>query len=205
METRRDYTDELGSPPHGRGKVCTCCCASPLARITPAWAGKSAALPSAPSGPRDHPRMGGEKCPAERAGEICAGSPPHGRGKERDCPPVSGFYRITPAWAGKRPAFVVRFNSGIGSPPHGRGKVRSVPLRPGAIRITPAWAGKSLSRYLAAAAGRDHPRMGGEKRYFRRQQFCIQGSPPHGRGKVKCSRVSVPFIRITPAWAGKSC
>ena len=24
METRRDYTDELGSPPHGRGKVCTC-------------------------------------------------------------------------------------------------------------------------------------------------------------------------------------
>ena len=30
-----------GSPPHGRGKVCRCCCGRTAAGITPAWAGKS--------------------------------------------------------------------------------------------------------------------------------------------------------------------
>ena len=52
-----------GSPPRGRGKVCTCCCASPLARITPAWAGKSQSRPPAGGRARDHPRVGGEKLP----------------------------------------------------------------------------------------------------------------------------------------------
>ena len=46
--------------------------------------------------------------------------------------------------------------------------------------------------------------MGGEK-------FCCifwgardQGSPPHGRGKVKGRHGSSPPAGITPAWAGKS-
>ena len=54
----------------------------------------------------------------------------------------------------------------LGSPPRGRGKARHLAHFAMLFRITPAWAGKSLSRYLAAAAGRDHPRVGGEKGAF---------------------------------------
>ena len=73
------------------------------------------------------------------------------------------LWGITPAWAGKRPALVIRFNrcqdhprmggekypgntdpkDRWGSPPHGRGKVRVGEVRPVLRRITPAWAGKS--------------------------------------------------------------
>ena len=70
-----------GSPPHGRGKVFTCCLLSRLDRITPAWAGKSLVLGVQVGNLGDHPRMGGEKssiiCPLR----VQPGSPPHGRGK----------------------------------------------------------------------------------------------------------------------------
>ena len=70
-----------GSPPRGRGKENVPGEKLGAERITPAWAGKSAALLSAPSGPRDHPRMGGEKPFDNPKIDNCEGSPPHGRGK----------------------------------------------------------------------------------------------------------------------------
>ena len=50
-----------GSPPHGRGKETADKVHHDGARITPAWAGKSASCTYAAQRPRDHPRMGGEK------------------------------------------------------------------------------------------------------------------------------------------------
>lgn len=51
----------LGSPPHRRGKGFRRIPVVGFEGITPAWAGKSPASPSVTSGPRDHPRVGGEK------------------------------------------------------------------------------------------------------------------------------------------------
>ena len=45
--------------------------------------------------------------------------------------------------------------------------------------------------------------MGGEKFYVDEVLPGDTGSPPRGRGKGFWYLVKVPFIRITPAWAGK--
>ena len=136
------WRQELGSPPHGRGKAHALHPTHVNSRITPAWAGKRATprKNGCPGG--DHPRMGGEKNPppGDKTGE--GGSPPHGRGKGGH---FSGRVRpdgITPAWAGKStwsPSFKdlrqdhprmggekavcrSRRKEAAGSPPHGRGK-----------------------------------------------------------------------------------
>ena len=52
--------------------------------ITPAWAGKRQnPWPSCPSC-QDHPRVGGEKWKLANLLESAMGSPPRGRGKDRD-------------------------------------------------------------------------------------------------------------------------
>ena len=127
--------------------------------------------------------MGGEKLLAMKSRATFWGSPPHGRGK------VIGFLAllfclgITPAWAGKRghlatlaergkdhprmggeKSFFQRLRGMVkGSPPHGRGKAAPEVVKSYLSRITPAWAGKSTSQTSTMKAGRDHPRMGGEK------------------------------------------
>ena len=71
-----------------------------------------------------------------------------------------------------------------GSPPHGRGKVfffTDVNVYKG---ITPAWAGKSHLGAVLIVAGKDHPRMGGEKLLVLLSVGWWLGSPPHGRGKA---------------------
>ena len=71
-------------------------------------------------------------------------------------------------------------------------------------RITPAYAGKRGHKVRLQAAGRDHPRVCGEKR-VRLAFICgIWGSPPRMRGKAgRCSPCACR-LRITPAYAGKS-
>ena len=152
-----------GSPPHGRGKVCRCCCGRTAAGITPAWAGKSSSRKSVEAMARDYPRMGGEKHSGSCRTLTRSGSPPHGRGKV--CALGAGClaHGITPAWAGKSSKHcrwrsetrdhprmggekISWFNTGCspkGSPPHGRGKGALPPGALGKVRITPAWAGKS--------------------------------------------------------------
>ena len=95
-------------------------------------------------------------------------------------------------------------NSGPGSPPHGRGK--AVHPAPSSMRhrITPAWAGKRLLSFSPAGLRWDHPRMGGEKHQDESSVMELQGSPPHGRGKVLIFLALALGQRITPAWAGKS-
>ena len=161
--TLRHQSDEdLGSPPHTRGKEGTDGFLGQKTGITPAYAGKSAAAsPPAPRW-RDHPRIRGEKKNSPPFLKAVAGSPPHTRGKALFQPVGDADGGITPAYAGKR--YTVRFAVPLlwdhprirgekhhivlgqaahrGSPPHTRGKA---PLNIRNIRsagITPAYAGK---------------------------------------------------------------
>ena len=150
-------------------------------------------------------------------------SPPRRRGKASRCPPLRPVVGITPAWAGKSPLHV--FPDGlsgdhprvggeklltmhpivpsIGSPPRGRGKAGGHRLPGNVDWITPAWAGKSRSAGRWSAQSGDHPRVGGEKKWFSRPSACDWGSPPRGRGKATQSGVGIITGGITPAWAGK--
>ena len=90
-----------------------------------------------------------------------------------------------------------------GLPPRRRGKVLSA-LRVGQhVGITPAWAGKRSTCCCASRAPTDHPRMGGEKHLSGTTDNRPQGSPPHGRGKVRLAPLIQLLVGITPAWAGK--
>ena len=106
--------------------------------------------------------MGGEKDYHTILAGVNQGSPPHGRGKDRETDDGHAGRRITPAWAGKRfwnrpwvwatsdhprvggEKFCTQRPAvgDIGSPPRGRGK--DVKDKPALILrgITPAWAGK---------------------------------------------------------------
>ena len=92
---------KIGSPPRGRGKGHDAKLLGRCIRITPAWAGKSAAE-TAPAFPRrDHPRVGGEKQIPLPMLVRRSGSPPHGRGKAGQRFQHIQSARITPAWARK--------------------------------------------------------------------------------------------------------
>ena len=214
----------LGSPPRGRGKGPPGSGSGKQRGITPAWAGKSAALPSAPSGPRDHPRVGGEKNSLLWALSRIQGSPPRGRGKATSSSSWEKQTRITPAWAGKRITerrlkkmvtdhprvggekwhLLLCVPAGYGSPPRGRGKASTHSTIASWTGITPAWAGKSDTNVVYVPATEDHPRVGGEKFRTVKRSCILQGSPPRGRGKVCIATGLRVSDGITPAWAGKS-
>ena len=105
-----------GSPPHGRGKVFSMMHTSTSTRITPAWAGKSAACARMPWNCGDHPRMGGEKISFFFTGCSPIGSPPHGRGKVAVVDVRGVFLGITPAWAGKSKQGTMRYKRGQDHP-----------------------------------------------------------------------------------------
>ena len=187
-----------------RGKVSVAITVAPVARITPAYAGKST----------------GEK--NERGEDT--GSPPPMRGKAAvlcRCDPPPG---ITPAYAGKS---VEKSRRGRnrrdhprlcgekldcdmmelqrkGSPPPMRGKVVCILKRKIDCRITPAYAGKSNGIDHCDDQDQDHPRLCGEKRSKTRAVSYSQGSPPPMRGKVSQFDLELYQSRITPAYAGKS-
>ena len=78
----------------------------------------------------------------------------------------------------------------VGSPPPMRGKGVSVVYDNGAIGITPAYAGKRRRREIRRFTSRDHPRLCGEKMWYRFHIIMPIGSPPPMRGKdnfeLKC-------------------
>ena len=73
----------LGSPPRGRGKAIRVVQSSRCLRITPAWAGKSFPGILCLILLSDHPRVGGEKLPFSSSALVGLGSPPRGRGKDK--------------------------------------------------------------------------------------------------------------------------
>ena len=152
------------------------------------------------------------------------GSPPRVRGKGIVHVFVPEKLGITPAYAGKSTVqrgcsrhirdhprvcgekyyVTVGKADHEGSPPRMRGKVRAAPLGAGDAGITPACAGKRSARSAACLAGKDHPRVCGEKLHSLSPQLCVHGSPPRVRGKGCCG-VGIPLdCGITPACAGKS-
>ena len=153
----------VGSPPHMRGKGFYDRLISPLARITPAYAGK--------------------RLTQSRGAVNPSGSPPHMRGKVRQCLTVQFQMGITPAYAGKSMTVWHRNSWGWdhpricgekfrsvrcwrmrrGSPPHMRGKGIVPCIQARFVGITPAYAGKRDWRCSSAERNWDHPRICGEK------------------------------------------
>ena len=213
-----------GSPPRMRGKGPELGHSFRAEGITPAHAGKRAALYFRSALSRDYPRACGEKNGIEFRDSLKLGSPPRMRGKVIvavfDSLPVG----ITPAHAGKSDKFKIKETmkgdhpracgekSGVrpnqtkctGSPPRMRGKATVHEWKRGGNRITPAHAGKSKAGTAVRNSNGDHPRACGEKVVFQLFGMVGQGSPPRMRGKgIGTSNVSVGN-RITPAYAGKS-
>ena len=71
------------------------------------------------------------------------------------------------------------------------------------VGITPACAGKSNAALLRPVAGRDHPRVCGEKPALPPGVLAPPGSPPRMRGKAVVGVLRVNHLGITPAYAGK--
>ena len=69
--------------------------------------------------------------------------------------------------------------------------------------ITPAYAGKRALFFRPRQAGRDHPRVCGEKISQRKSKWLKLGSPPRMRGKVALLTPRRRQQGITPAYAGK--
>ena len=90
-----------GSPPHTRGKAVRHDEIYPLARITPAHAGKSYTYKRFYGSDKDHPRTRGEKAFDAATVPLAVGSPPHTRGKVLNHGNFFPESRITPAHAGK--------------------------------------------------------------------------------------------------------
>ena len=214
----------IGSPPRMRGKDTISIPSVTGDGITPACAGKSRHQFLTANRLWDHPRVCGEKLVPLARTTCRPGSPPRVRGK------VSGngrrFHRhgITPACAGKSqrqsghneayrdhprvcgeklyPKLVSR--NRIGSPPRMRGKGWCFYVCCSFSGITPAYAGKSAMVLPMDVKEEDHPRVCGEKVYDGEVVAPELGSPPRMRGKERVLVIIQRFLRITPAYAGKS-
>ena len=213
-----------GSPPRVRGKAWRLPAAPGTQGITPACAGKSGPISASGRAIRDHPRVCGEKALHDGGILPAQGSPPRVRGKVFLPFVGSRHTGITPACAGKsfsavrwqpshgdhprvcgeKYSLACCFWPASGSPPRVRGKgvQRDCPLV--GMGITPACAGKSAYLSPEDTAGRDHPRVCGEKRNSSSPDNSYPGSPPRVRGKGRGTHSFLPFSGITPACAGKS-
>ena len=192
-----------GSPPHGRGKGLFRLGVHVIVGITPAQAGKRSRRSGCGRRRRDHPRVGGEKTAEQFKAEYPQGSPPRWRGKGGKDEKGNKKLRITPAWAGKRPARQRQRQTTGDHPRVGGEKAEQQATMDTVDRITPAWAGKSPVLHPCGAPGMDHPRVGGEKGGWYNPDMENEGSPPRGRGKERPAERSSGRFGITPAWAGK--
>ena len=85
-----------------------------------------------------------------------------------------------------------------------RGKVDQQSMLCSCKGITPAYAGKSPLFQNVRQCIEDHPRLCGEKGAFPVLSHRELGSPPPMRGKVRETSAPAGYVRITPAYAGKS-
>ena len=126
------------------------------------------------------------------------------RGKEGDG--VNGRYQAEdhPRVCGEKSGVAIRTSAFTGLPPRMRGKAVPAALPDVTHGITPAYAGKRNGRCSCSTAGRDHPRVCGEKTSSRQSTSCCRGSPPRVRGKERLLPEKHTSSGITPAYAGKS-
>ena len=89
--------EDVGSPPHARGRPHLVGADSDSHRITPACAGKTAAAFHFHEDPTDHPRTRGEDTAVPNSFAGFTGSPPHARGRPSGFHARAGWRRLTPA------------------------------------------------------------------------------------------------------------
>ena len=186
-----------------RGKETFGNCRNSCTRITPAYAGKSAAFRPKIPVPQDHPRLCGEKLSFTAVTTDAVGSPPPMRGKGVCFRCQLLQIRITPAYAGKSECIGNQYlyfkdhprlcgekhisyyleSKNEGSPPPMRGKAFLVCQCDYSTGITPAYAGKSGGCQHKLKMNEDHPRLCGEKFEPLQKGYTMTGSPPPMRGK----------------------
>ena len=173
-----------GSPPRVRGKACRCPPLDTNQRITPARAGKSAAVAKRQLFKGDHPRVCGEKLPDGRLTTREKGSPPRVRGKVGRRRSKNRRTEDHPRVCGEKACGRASPRGAKGSPPRVRGKDFIMSPMNCPLGITPACAGKSGSSCYPAGIPWDHPRVCGEKQTPKGTAHGRPGSPPRVRGKA---------------------
>ena len=71
-------------------------------------------------------------------------------------------------------------------------------------RLIPAWAGKTGPPRRPRGRHPAHPRVGGENLSESHTAGLVHGSSPRGRGKPTGTRTMSAWVRLIPAWAGKT-
>ena len=213
-----------GSSPRGRGKLQGRVEHALRVRLIPARAGKTYPRTTRRSGPRAHPRAGGENWVGTLGRSGGDGSSPRGRGKLAGWPGAGERPRLIPARAGKtlfawRHWIVGRAYPRAGgendpgsketmalpgSSPRGRGKLRRSLQVQGHCRLIPARAGKMRLATKRAARSTAHPRAGGENMIDLAKPQLTAGSSPRGRGKRPHVLRRQHHRGLIPAWAGKT-
>ncbi len=95
-------------------------------------------------------------------------------------------------------------NNLSGSPPRIRGKLCGFVCGEYDVGITPAYTGKTKRCKTLALPERDHPRVYGENLLEIQCRLRGRGSPPRIRGKPTLEKFFCSWIRITPAYTGKT-
>ncbi len=200
----RLWNPSTGSSPRGRGTPIREYDAEVQARFIPAWAGNTYDNCSRLVAKTVHPRVGGEHIFAGRHLLTLSGSSPRGRGTRNPLRPRRRSWRFIPAWAG---------NTG---PPPSFGQPRPVHPRVGGEHIpiadvakfsagsSPRGRGTLKARELIRERRPVHPRVGGEHAYTCGLSILEIGSSPRGRGTLARKKLTQPYCRFIPAWAGNT-
>ena len=132
--------------------------------------------------------------------------------------------RITPAYAGKTPLFLLLAGpqgdhprvcgkdqycrntqlKDLGSPPRMRERHYFAGVGSKIDRITPAYAGKTLGGGFSTPFSEDHPRVCGKDYEAVEGQHGAPGSPPRMRERHSVPSIGTAVSGITPAYAGKT-
>ncbi len=194
--------EQQGTPPRRRGgllRVPRGWCSD---RNTPASAGRTTRAALGCRRSAEHPRVGGEDTTVVGPHFGDPGTPPRRRGGRRCRCRRSPASRNTPASAGRtgrsRGASAggtehprvggedigerIGMRSDNGTPPRRRGGPQPGRQRLRRDRNTPASAGRTATEQVAAFAGAEHPRVGGEDSSRRCWRWSARGTPPRRRG-----------------------
>ena len=111
---------------------------------------------------------------------------------------------LIPAYAGKTSATVAISPSDAGSSPRMRGKPQPAVNQRWRGGLIPAYAGKTWPRTGRPRGVSAHPRVCGENSFVSARNSASRGSSPRMRGKPQKVHQSNRYLRLIPAYAGKT-
>ena len=213
-----------GSSPHTRGTPPSTDSAPRYTRFIPAYAGNAAVIPLLEIDFAVHPRIRGERRPAEPGHGPEVGSSPHTRGTHRVEVRLVDVRRFIPAYAGnagsrRRPAPVTPVHPRIrgersdwasrmpwpsGSSPHTRGTPEAAGAGDSDERFIPAYAGNASGMQSIQCRPAVHPRIRGERSMKAEVPQNTLGSSPHTRGTRDRPTIPQTRSRFIPAYAGNA-